>query len=658
MKRYLVWALKIAGGLAVLVVILLVAAAALLNTSRMQQKLLGYATGLLQEKLETKVSIDSVSVDFLTFDISLIGLDVEDRQRRKMLQADRLAVNIDLPALLSNNVKISSAEIDGIRARLYQPKDSAANFQFVIDAFKPDPSKKKKVEEPAEEGKKKKLSVDVSSLRLSNIDLVYNEDSLTLGELSYKKDWRGRHSGQLRQLRGSIDRVTKKGDSLTTSLRLAELSLNDLGKQQSVTVDGLHVSLDNHKPRKNTGKPNRGFFDVGHLDVKARMELMVDHIGTDSAHFALTKFEARDSVTGFNVRDLRLVAGVNKEAAHVRDITLQQESTVLTFDSATVCLPSKKAGRDFSFHTSTISGKTLLKDISRPFAPVLHKFTEPLELKVRFSGNDSMLVFRDIHVNTPDQRLKIDADGGVDNLARSEDLLVHFHVKSMTTDSRKAISIINQFVVKKFMMKQLNNLGSIGFTGDVLIPYRKEQFRGQLRTSVGNVSFNLTLDENTKYLNGAFNTSSIHIGRLFEMEDIGPAACQASFTFDYSKPRTAAMRRKKGGKLPIGKVSATVQEASYKKVKVKNIKTTITSDGAVAQGNLVQKNKKIDILCDFTFTSTDSIHKMKFKPNLKLHNMPWQKQDKSQQKKQDKSQQKQEKSQKKKWWPWSKKKTD
>jgi hypothetical protein len=145
---------------------------------------------------------------------------------------------------------------------------------------------------------------------------------------------------------------------------------------------------------------------------------------------------------------------------------------------------------------------------------------------------------------------------------------------------------------------------------------------------VGRLNFNLTLDEITKYVLGQVTTSSIQLGKVLEMDKIGPVACKADFKFDMSKPRTAVMRKNKGGKLPIGQVNAIVKEASYMKAKVKDVKVTIVSDGAVANGHLEKDNKNIDVLCDFTFTSTDSIHKMKIKPNLKFHNLPWQKKDK------------------------------
>lgn len=653
MKKYLLWGLKIFGGLILLLIVLLIIIAALLNSNSVQQKLLGYSTNLLKEKLQTKVEIDSISVNFLTFDINLMGLDVEDRQQRKMLQADKLAINLDLWQLAARRLEISEADIEGVRARLYQPKDSAANYQFVIDAFKSDKPKPQKTD--AEKKKKKgKLALDISELNISKIDIVYNEDTFYLEKLDYDKGWTGHQKGEIRHLQGKFDRLTKKGELRTNRINLSHLKLSEKGKDLMVDINGLRFSVDNHKPRKNVGRPHRGAFDVGHLDVLANCQMRVNHYGKDTVNVTMTKFTAVDSLTGFNVKDLRFTAGINKEKAYFSDITIQQENTILNFDKGELTLPSKKAGRKLSYHTSEITGTTLLKDISKPFAPALANFTIPLMLKVKLSGTDSTMLFRDIHVNTSDQKLNIDADGGIDHLKSKELLDIHFHVKEMTTPSKTAINIINQFAVKKFMMKQLNALGTIRYSGDITILYKKELFKGLLRTNVGNMTFNVTLDEKTKYVLGNIQTGAIHLGKVLEMKDIGNVACRANFTFDMSKPRTAQVRKKKGGKLPIGKVNATVIEAGYKKIKVKNIETIINSDGAVAMGSLKQKNKNVDLLCDFSFTSTDSIHKMKIKPNVKVHDIrfPWQKKDKQ---KQDTPPTDKSKKKGKKLWPFSRK---
>lgn len=653
MKRYLFLALKVVGGLVAAIVVILVAAAFLLNSSSVQNKALAYATEQLRTKLQTKVEIDSIHINFLTFDVNLMGLDVEDRQQRKMLQADKLSVNLDLWKLVVKKLEIESAEINGVRARLYQPEDSAANFQFVIDAFKSDKPKAEKKDTVKKE--KSKLDFDLKKLKVQNIDVVFNEDTFRLENMAYEKTWLGHQQGEIRHLHGKFDRATKKGEMRTHLVELDHLTLSEKSDHLMADIEDLHFAIDNHQPRKNAGKPKRGFFDVGHLDVTSNMQLRINHYAKDTANVTMTKFVAKDSLTGFNVRDLHFTAAINKEKVYLSDVTIQHDSTVLTFDKGELTLPSKKQGRKLTYHTSEISGRTLLKDISRPFAPVLANFTIPLELKVKLSGTDTSMVFRDIHVNTADNKLKLDADGGMEHFSPKEALNIHFHIKNMTTPTKTAIDIINQFAVKKFMMKQLKALGTINYTGDVQILYKKELFKGLLRTDVGSLNFNVTLDENTKYVLGQVNTSAIHLGKVLEMKDIGDVACNANFTFDMSKPRTAQVRKKKGGKLPIGKINATVTEASYKKVKVKDIIVAVNSDGAVAEGNLRQKNKNVDLLCDFTFTSTDSIHKMKVKPNVKVHDIkwPWQKKDKGdaktkEQKKAEKAQKKTEQGQQKK----------
>ena len=589
MKRIIILTLKILGGLVALVVVLLVAVFIYINSSAGQQRLLRFATDLLQDKLETKVQIDSVSVNFGTLDVNLIGLDVEDRQQRPLLQTDRIAVSIDKKKLLTHRVEVESAHIDGLRAQVHTTKDSAANYQFIIDAFKTD--KTKTQEKPKS---KNQLVLDIHKLHLSNI---YVE-----------------HHG-----------VTKKGFNQTTTFALIDLLLKSKGSKYAVVVDNLRFATDNHQSRKNANRPKRGFFDAGHLDVTASMEMMVNHYGKDTVHVSLTKCMARDSITGFDVKDLHFDVGINKTTAYVSNLELQHLNTKLSFDSATIQLPSKKQGRKLEYATTMISGSTLLKDIARPFAPALSRFSIPLHFKVLMSGTDSTLHFRKAHVNTADQKLKVDANGDLTHLQEKEKLFIRFNVSKMSTDATTAQKIINQFVVKKFMMRQLNNLGAIGYKGSFDVLYKMEKFRGVLSTSKGSLGFNFTLNEKTKYLTGSVRTKGFRLGQVVEMKDIGDVGFGADFCFDYSKPRTARVRRLRGGKLPIGWVNVKGASASYKKIRMSDINATIKSDGVVAQGHIEQRKKLTDLLCDFTFNNTDSIHKMKIKPTMRLKNMPWQK---------------------------------
>ena len=111
MKRFVIRGLKILGGLLVAVIVLLLAATLVFNSSSFQKKMLGHATELLEEKLQTKVSIDSININFLKFNVGLYGLDVEDREHRQMLHVERLAVNLDCWGILRDHVKVTYARL-------------------------------------------------------------------------------------------------------------------------------------------------------------------------------------------------------------------------------------------------------------------------------------------------------------------------------------------------------------------------------------------------------------------------------------------------------------------------------------------------------------------------------------------------------------------
>lgn len=616
MNKKLSIILKVLGGIAAFVVLLLVVAAVLLNTHAVQNKLLGIAKEKLEEKLQTRVKIDDVSINVLNQDINLKGLEVEDLQHRKMLMLDKLSLDVEVLKLLMNKLVISKAEIEGVRARLFKPEDGPANYQFIIDAFKSD--KPKKAPKKDENKKKEPFTLDIHHVRLAAIDLQYNDNKVTLDEVKYDRGWLGSASGKLRSLRGQWELMTKKGPE-TATFNIGTIDYKEQKEGHGLDIGGLHVALDNHKPRKNTNRPKRGWFDVGHLDIIADLSLTIDHVGKDTLHAVMKRFVAKDTLTGFNVKDLHFTVGATKEHAHLRDIVVQHENTVLNFDSAYVILPSKKQGRKFAFQTSRIHGKTLLQDISRPFAPVLKNFKMPLELTVFFSGNDSTLFFKDIEVYTPDKRLTLHANGGIDHLKKKQELDIHFLVDNMRAKGTVKEEIINQFAVKKLMMNQLSALGDITFKGTVHIPYRREEFKGVLGTAAGALDFDFSHNDDTHFVEGNALTRSFQLGKVLKMPDIGNVGLKAYFKVDIDKKRTALARKMNGGgKLPIGIAKGTVFEASYKKIKIKDLLVDIKSNGAMVEGSISQKNKGLDWACDFSFTDIDKMSNIKVKPKMKL----------------------------------------
>ena len=136
--------LKITGGLAAILIVLLGAVVVTLNTKSVQKKILNKAVEALQQKLGTHVGIDSISINAITQDITLFGIEIEDREQREMLKIEKISVDLKLTSLLKHKIVIEKAEIEGVNTLLIKPKNEPANYQFVIDAFKKPEGQSKK----------------------------------------------------------------------------------------------------------------------------------------------------------------------------------------------------------------------------------------------------------------------------------------------------------------------------------------------------------------------------------------------------------------------------------------------------------------------------------------------------------------------------------
>ena len=581
------------------------------NSSIVEDELIELATNTLSKELNADVKIKHIGINLLAQHVTIEGVTLKDMEQRDMVKIKDIWVNLRLRPLLRGQLILRSVKVNDIDLLILKPDDGPANYQFLID----NPKKKNK------DKKKKKgsaIKVDLNGAIINNIHIKYNHEPYNINQIVYHHLY-GKHTVTVNHLMAAWNQYRKKGIvHWNIDSGLLTVNISDDGKKKSVDVKGLNLRSDNQRPRRNTGKPHHGFFDDGHFDILADLSADILYIGKDSVTARLTRGCAKDSVGGINLTDLRTDIAVIGKKVHLTNAVVQQGTTRLDIPKADLTLPNKKTGTTLSYNADTIYGRAILKDISRPFAPVLHNFTIPLNLRVGINGTNKGMNFRGIHVNTDDNKLVINATGNLRNFSPAKDLNLHFYVHDMIAKSGIKDKIVNQFTVKKYMMYQLYALGVIKYHGEFDILWRRELFRGLLHTEKGDIDFDLEIDGINKYLKGKVSTDSLKLGDLFQLKKIGNIDCNASFQIDISKERTAEMRKEKGGKLPIGNVKADVKKIGYRNITLKNIVADITSDGALASGDVTMKGSLTDLMLQFSFTNTNEMHKMKVKPKLKF----------------------------------------
>ena len=606
-RKALVYTLKVLG---VVAVVLLLATIIISNSSYVQNKIIGLATDAIKKELNAEVQIGHVDINLLGQRASVSDVVLKDQQNRDMLSVKEIWGNLRLLPLLRGRVVLKEFSVSDVDVLVVQPEEGPANYQFILDATKKDKKKKNS----------SVFQLDLRHALLKHLNVKYNDEQFQLEQAIYSF-WRGKHKLTVHHLQTDVTKHMKK-DTIDWHFDtgMVTATMDDDGKKR-VDIKGLRIISDNHKPRRNTNRPHRGAYDRGHLDITADMGIDILHYGKDTLSARLANCCISDSVTGIDFKDVTTDIAVCGKRVHLSDLMIQQASTKITVPEGDIMLPEKKKGTSLQYRANNITARVMLKDISKPFAPVLKKFSIPLNLRVSLRGTNKGMTFRGIHVDTDDKKFVVNATGIMRNLDKGRDFTLHFDVHDMVAKPGIKDKIINQFTVKKYMMYQVYALGVIKYHGSFDILWRKEQFRGVLNTEKGDIDFDFQLDGNTHYLTGNANTDMLKLGELFELKRIGNIDCSATFSIDYSKKRTAEIRKGKGGKLPIGKVTADIRKVEYRKLPLKNILANIDSDGAVADGNITLKGSLTDLMVEFSFTNTTEMHKMKVKPKLKFRNM-------------------------------------
>lgn len=516
---------------------------------------------------------------------AITNLRLTDNRGQQMAQLRRLDGSARIKNGRANKtIDIDNIAIDGVNAVIWKNPAGKTNYDFIVNLSKhfSKPSSKNaqassSLKHPGKNSTKtakaKASSVSIGRVRLKDIRL-----SMT----------------------------TPKNSAV---ISLPRLDVDRRNGQYDAVLHGLKLNTNNFQPRKNTGKPRRGWFDAGHLDITAGMRIhaSVSNNGTINAH--ISGGTIKDATAGFDISSLTLDAVCSKESVKISNLSLRQKSTSLHIAQADITFPDRQSGRTLAYRAGPVTGTAVLSDISQLFAPVLKDFKMPLNFQTHLSGNAKSMEFTGVSVNTSDQRLAVNATGQITRLGERHQTIVSFNVSRMLAKESIVVPIIQQFPVKKLMMSELNRLGDIGYHGKFDVFYKRVVFNGNLTTNAGDIGVELTIDSKDKWVTGNVTTKALLVGKVLDMEKLGDVAFHASFKFDISKERTALMRKTKGGKLPIGQLSARIDDCSYGKIHFHNLVLELESDGAVAEGTLLNEGKRIDTSCAFSFTNTEHLGK-------------------------------------------------
>jgi hypothetical protein len=158
-----------------------------LNIPAVQNFVKNKAVNYLKNKTHTEVRLESIKIAFPK-NIVLHKFYIEDQKKDTLLYAGKLAVDISMLKLLSNQVEINNIDLENVRANVTRINpDTTFNFSFLVDAFM---SEEEKPEEEVQKDTTSTLKFSIDDIGLKDIGIVYRDDvagnemRLNLGEFT------------------------------------------------------------------------------------------------------------------------------------------------------------------------------------------------------------------------------------------------------------------------------------------------------------------------------------------------------------------------------------------------------------------------------------------------------------------------------------------
>jgi len=295
------------------------------------------ATQYLSKKLDTRVEIGSVDIDFFK-KVVLEEVYIEDLQKDTLLYARKLKGDIGLFSFWSQELNIAGIDLEGGQVNIKRTlADSTYNFQFLIDAFASD------------------TPVDTSSIpwkfQLDDLQIAQSKINLLdeVGGIELQAD-----IGDFDLVLNSLDLETMALDISSTDIRNTKIAYyllpkNDLDTAIEVANEGFklpHLGLDievgelNLKNSQFIYRDKNAPIDSGSNYVNyANLDLQsitgnLEHLTwtTQKIEMELHELTTKEANSGFYLKNLAANAVIDSSQVQLENLVFETPNSSLQTD--------------------------------------------------------------------------------------------------------------------------------------------------------------------------------------------------------------------------------------------------------------------------------------------------------------------------------------
>ena len=500
----------------------------LIQTSFFQNWVVGIATNKLSKALGTEVRIKKISFSLLD-KLNLEGTLVRDKQKDTILYAGSLKVRITDWFIFKDKADISFLGLEDAVVKL-QRKDSAWNYQFIVNHFS---SPTKKTKQPSTN--KNDLTINIKKVDLKNISFLENDlwrgEKMVgrIGSLALDAEQINTTTNTfninsliidnpyfaLYDFKGLRPDSLKPKPTIDTGLLLNPSNMLVSLKQLSITNGTFTNSADNNKPVKHFDGAHILFSNINatfnnlHLTkdtLRAEMNLATK----ERSGLEIKKFDAHVKITPQIMEFAKLNLQTNK--SHLRNY---------------YAMKFHHFNDDFAEYVTNVVMNAFFKDAKVSsddiafFAPELKGWKKEIILSGNFNGTVSTFNIKNLFASAGSQTY---ASGNLSmkGLPYINKTNINFNNAVIKTNYNDVA--IFAPVVKNIQSPNLAALGNVLFKGNFNGTINNFFAQGNASTNIGaftaNVNMKLPKKADAVY-NGALTTNQFNIGKFLDEPSLG-----------------------------------------------------------------------------------------------------------------------------------------
>ncbi len=245
--KIILWIVGVIIGLFLLIVLLI-------QVPAIQNIVKDKAVTYLEGKIKTPVQIDRIEIG-LPKKVIIEGIYLQTQEGDTLIYGEKLAVDISLLKLLSNQVEINSVDLRGITANVTRNRDSVFNFDYIVKAF--------------DTGKPKDTTAAPMQFSIDRINLdrikVRFDDQITKNDLTAYLN--------------HFDTNIKKFDLEKSDFAIPKITLNGLAVKLKQGELVREIGTATAKVADSLAKKSNFKLDLGEVDLR-KIDVSYDNAGT------------------------------------------------------------------------------------------------------------------------------------------------------------------------------------------------------------------------------------------------------------------------------------------------------------------------------------------------------------------------------------------